>query len=871
MARGKDRNAKKEAAASTPSSSGETRNHTSGSGAPSEGLPPWVPPTLFGVLAVFLFREFVFSDRMLVGGDTLSLGYVARALYADALATLGRIPRWSPHLLGGTPFLEALSGGDSLYPPSLLLLLVLEPYRALGWKLVLHVFLAGLFFFGWVRAIGGSRQAALFGGAAYMLAPFLVGFVHPGHDGKIFVTALAPLLFWATERHFARATLASVAGIGLVVALVLYTTHFQMAYFLFGGAGVYAIYRTVRIVRADDEVFGTENAGRTRAAPAGGAEAAPATGATARAGFLRFGLFLAGSVLGAAGAAYQFVPAAEYVTESSRRIQTTRDAAGESGRAWSSSWSMHPEEAMSLIIPEFAGNAAGGAAWSTNTYWGRNGFKDNHEYAGLVVLLLAAISFAGARRRQLRYFLVVLGLLALAFALGTHTPVWGLFYAVVPGIRLFRAPGMVVYLFGFGAITLAALGVDRLRALVRDEDGWARIRNVLWGATGAMGLLALLVTSGVFTSLWTSIVYPGIDERRMQILAAHLPNVVRGASLAFVLTAAVAGVVWAAAARRIPWNAAFALLVGLAVVDAVRIDASFIQTLDFHQWSQADPNVRTLLEREQGSDEPYRLLSFVRAGQDVLPAMHGIELAAGHHPNDLSRYRELIGMVGSGMPRNLLPCDSLDRCTRVGVGLNPNVRRILNVRYLLWPDAEIGPWPGGGAVSRTQYGGGQPYQTLVAEDGLPRARLVGASVVKSDAEAVAYILGADHDPEREVVLAEVSPIALDGTPPNGSVTWVERGPDRLELRVESDRPALLVVADNWFPAWRARVDGTETDVLRAYHTLRAVPVPEGTTTVEMWYESTLLRRSFLVSIVTVLGLLAAWGYGTWRGRTREGS
>ena len=35
----------------------------------------------------------------------------------------------------------------------------------------------------------------------------------------------------------------------------------------------------------------------------------------------------------------------------------------------------------------------------------------------LTFLLLAAVAFVGARRKQLRYFLVVLGLVALAFAL----------------------------------------------------------------------------------------------------------------------------------------------------------------------------------------------------------------------------------------------------------------------------------------------------------------------------------------------------------------------------------------------------------------------------------------------------------------------
>ena len=90
---------------------------------------------------------------------------------------------------------------------------------------------------------------------------------------------------------------------------------------------------------------------------------------------------------------------------------------------------------------------------------------------------------------------------------------------------------------------------------------------------------------------------------------------------------------------------------------------------------------------------------------------------------------------------------------------------------------------------------------------------------------------------------------------------MERSPNRLELRVTSDRAALLVVADNWFPAWRASVDGVETDILRAYHTLRAIPVPAGTSTVRMWYASPLLQRSLLISVVVLLGLSLSWGWG----------
>ena len=424
-------------------------------------IPRWLPAATFVGLTVVLFRDFIFSDLMLLGGDTMALGYVARAWYADALATLGRIPGWAPGYLGGTPFLEALAGGDSLYPPSLLLLLLLEPHRALGWKLVLHYVAAGLFMFGWLRALGRSRAAALVGGTAYLLAPYFVSLVRPGHDGKIFVTALAPLLFWAVERHFGKPGLRTVCGIALVVGVILLTTHFQMAYFLFGAVGLYAIFRTIEMGRAGAEAE----------EPSDDGQAVPPPPSPWRPAGSRFALFLGASVLGAGVASVQLLPAFDYVNEHSRRIATTRASAGETGAAWSSSWSLHPEEALSMVIPEFAGNNGGGAEWAEGTYWGRNGHKDNHEGTGIVIVLLAAVAFTGAATSALRFFFLGLATLAFMFALGAHTPIWGVFYSFVYGINQFRAPSQAMFLFAFSAATLGALGLDRILGARREHVG----------------------------------------------------------------------------------------------------------------------------------------------------------------------------------------------------------------------------------------------------------------------------------------------------------------------------------------------------------------------------------------------------------------
>ena len=815
-------------------------------GAPA--IPGWLPWALFLGLTVFLFRAFIFSSAMLYGSDTLAGGYMARAIYADAVAELGRIPGWLPQFLGGTPFVEALSGADAFYPPSLLLLILLEPYRALGWKLVVHVAAAGFFMFLWVRALGVSRAAALVAGTGYMLAPVFVGLVFAGHDGKMFVTALTPLLFWATERHFLRPGLTSFTWLALVVAFVTLTPHFQMAYFLFGATGLFAIFRSIQILRGS----GPEVVPRADDGAPDASSADPRRGSRARA-VSRFGLFLAASITGALIAGGQLLPAIDYVTADSRRTATSEALDEEAALEWSSSWSLHPEEAFSLVIPEFSGaNIGGTGGWADNTYWGRNPFKHNHEYAGLVLLLLAAISFVGGSRRGLRWFFAGLAGTALFFALGANTPVWRIAYEVLPGISLFRAPSQAAYLVAFSAATLAALGVDRIFACVRDPGLGRRVQRLVLVATGVLGAVALLAAAGALTSLWTSVLYPGIAEAKRQALAAALPYIGTGAWTAVFLTGAVAALVWALRRAYLAPGIVLGALVALVALDAYRIDRVFIQTIDFDRWAAPDANIQAVLDREAGSSEPFRMLSFRNAGQDLMPALHGIELAAGHHPNDLARYRDLIGMVGSGQPMNLYGSE--------------NIRRLLNVRYLLWPDLQMGSSPQGNVFSRTQLPDGRIYETVFVEPGLPRARLVGSAVVRSDDEAMAYMLSPAFDPAGEVVLAEPPPVDLPGTPVAGEVDWLERGPDRMTLAVRSSAPALLAIADNWYPAWHASVNGRDAPVLRAYHTLRAIPVPAGESEVELWYRSDVVLRSFWLGFIILTGLLAANGVRIWSAR-----
>ncbi len=797
---------------------------------PLDRIPLWVTLVIFAGITLALFREFVFSDQMLLGQDTLALGYMARAFFADALRTTG-FPLWNPIILGGTPFLESLAGGDSLHPISVGLFFIMETYRALGWKLVIHVFLAGLGMYGWLRTIKVSRGAALVGGVGFLLAPYMVTLAFPGHDGKIFVTAMTPFLFWTIEWFLARRGWLPLSAMAGVIALVILSTHFQMAYFLFGAAGVYMAIRCVQVAREDREGKGWAGAGSA------------------------FGAFLLFSVLGAGITAVQLLPAVDYVTEHSRRAATTVDADPGRGIAFSSSWALHLEEAVSLAVPEFIGSSIGTTGWTTDTYWGRNPFKLNHEYLGLVLLLLAALSFTGGRLPWVRWSLTGIGVTALLFSLGQTTPIWRLFYEVVPGISLFRAPSMAIFIPGFVVATLAALGVDRGARMVK-EGRQAAVLKILGGGVGLLALGWLLAATGALSALWTSVVYREITPGQMEALENAWPHIVRGFGIAALLAALVTGI-WAAAARRLLPAALLAPALALLVtVDQWRVNEPFLEVMDYHSFAAPDANIQFLLERQRQED-PFRVLSFMRAGQDVEPGMHGLELAAGHHPNDLGRYRDLIGMEGSGLPQNL-------------ARFNPNLLAVLNIRYILWPDFQFGPLEGSEPLSALRFADGGVFSSVHPSPTLPRARVVGEALVLDPDQTLDAVLDLNRfDPTIQVILEEEPPISLGGRQIRGDVSWIERTPNRLVFEVRTSGPAMVALAENWFPAWRATVDGEETPVLRADHALRAVAVPGGTHRVEMWFDAPLVRLGLWISLISLALVVAAAGVDLARRRRSE--
>jgi hypothetical protein len=776
-------------------------------------IPAWLPPVTYALVTVLLFREFFLGGTAMLGMDSLALSYFARDFYTEFVQQYRRFPHWNPLLFGGLPFVEGMHG-DIFYPPSLAMFFI-DARAMWGWKMALHIFLAGMFAYLWLRrGLRLDRLPAFFGGLVFMMGANMVSLVLPGGDGKLFVSALAPLMFWLAERAVTSRRAADFAIFALGLALTLFTSHMQAAYYCVWGVSLYFLFRVWQVWRLE----------RAAALPAGRTAAS------------LVGMYTLAGVLGVGAAAVQFLPPLEYLREHSHRVD--RAERGETGRAWSASYSLNVEEIVSLAVPEFVGELTQTTAERAPAgYWGRNPLKLNNEYAGLVPLLLLPILFLRRRTPQV-WFFTGLGVLTLLYALADSTPLFHLFY-LIPGVSLFRAWSMIIFLYGLALATLGAIALQQLLEWLtqpRTDEPRAAARRALWIAAGVFGVLALLASAGVVTSVWLALFG---DAIRPDLLAANAAYIAMGFWIAFAIALATAGA-WELAAREVLTPAAFALLLAfIAAADLYRAGRPFIaQTALMNRFSERSPQFRPdesilALQQLSAAGGVFRVFDFGAYGQNDL-AVHGIEQLAGHHGNEIGRFRNLIG---GERAENLLESDL-------------RLAGLTNTEYFLVPGRVEDP-----ALEEVFVGS----QSVIYRyrDVMPRAYLVGsAEMVPGDA-AIGRLLAADFEPRTTAILAEPLPADVQLQPgAGGTVTWLQREVDRFTLRVNADAPALLVVLDNWYPAWEARLNDVVVPIHRANHTFRAVAVPAGEHTVTFRYTPAALQAGATISLAVLLLLLA---------------
>jgi len=216
------------------------------------------------------------------------------------------------------------------------------------------------------------------------------------------------------------------------------------------------------------------------------------------------------------------------------------------------------------------------------------------------------------------------------------------------------------------------------------------------------------------------------------------------------------------------------------------------------------------LEQLKSDSEIFR----VAADDQLLPGHFGIvtglEEIGGISPLRLARYNQFLQL--------------------------PNALEWLNVKYAITAE----PQKFAGAV-------------MAREGALELMRLTSPHAY---AWATQTIVLDQDDARAAAQLAAQTPSPL----PNSQVVVMARHPERIVLEATTPQDGYLLVSENFYPGWRATVNGQPTEILRANLTLRAIPIRAGQQRVEMWYDPLSFKLGAAISALTLLACIGALIY-----------
>jgi hypothetical protein len=480
------------------------------------------------------------------------------------------------------------------------------------------------------------------------------------------------------------------------------------------------------------------------------------------------------------------------------QLWTGLQAAGEGTRsggvpyAFAASFSLPPENFLTLLIPGFFGDLI------DFPYWGRTFLWESSLFFGLTGFVMSLFG-ACLRFPQKRIWSLMAAVL-LAIALGRHTPLFLLLYRYVPGFNLFRSSSE----FSLQAILflamLAGFGTD---AMLRSQFGAKVAAPAALFAALAIGAAGLLLRTGASTTIneaWNRSLgaipesgenYAGFGYQNAGLLGAAREfagtHCLISAAI-LLLIAALFGL------RTLRPEAAYVLAI-FGIVEAFVFARSSVTS--FSLATTVPPGVREFLSAHPGD---YRTLLSNRA------IAVGANDIWGYDPMVLRRYAEFVSYSQGNPDYDYTNMD-------VHVHEVSPLFRLLRLRF---------------AFTRR----GDEYEATEVSDPLPHLLLLNDYVRVSDRKEILNTLSTGSFDQRRTAILETAP---DPAPVpgllSGTVQLLGANSDSMTIAADVARPTLLLITDTYSRYWRALpmpgAGQSRYQVLPADYTLMAVPLAAG--------------------------------------------
>jgi len=372
---------------------------------------------IFSILFILIIVLIIFYKPILK--DTGTVQWDAKEVHLYNLIFSSKfwhennvLPTWNQYIFNGFPQI-ADPQVAIFYPINfLIVLLTIFSPKILMCQIALHYFLAGMFMFFLARYLTKNYLIGCFAAVAYMFSGFMIG--HASHIGMQNTATWLPLLLLLLLLLFEKRKILFSASFGFFLAIAFLAGHFQTFLYVFFFLLLVFIYKVFQ----NKELIKIKN--------------------------FKFVIIICAIFLFVIS--IQLLPTYQLTKESFR---------SELSLELSQTESLKPSSLLSFLYPNYNNVVRGG-------YKGPWDRTQNYLFIGFSTLILSIIGIVFSKKK-LKFFLLLVVVIALTYSFGKYFFVQPIFYKLLPLFDKIRAPSNMMLLVEFSLILLAVLGLDFLK------------------------------------------------------------------------------------------------------------------------------------------------------------------------------------------------------------------------------------------------------------------------------------------------------------------------------------------------------------------------------------------------------------------------
>ena len=814
-----------------------------------KALPDLIVLVAFIVISFVYFSSAVMDGRKLSQHDSLAAigqGQEAREYMAQ---NDGERTRWTNSMFGGMPTYQMGPSYNSTKPIDA----AKQAYQLFLPNYVYLVFIMMLGFYILMRALKANYLVSALGAIIWAFSSYFFIIIAAGHLWKFITLAYIPPTIAGMILAYHRKYWVGALLIMVFVAFQLSANHIQMSYyFMIVMVAIAIAYLVEAIKKKQLGVY-----------------------------FKSTGIIVVAGLIGVTANISSLYHTYEYSKETMRgkselshhSAENKTDAGLE--RDYITAWSYGIGETFTLLVPNTKGGAS--VPLSQNPiamkkaspeyrdiynqigqYWGDQPGTSGPVYAGALVMMLFVLGLFIVKG-PMKWALLGATILSIMLSWGKNfMGLTDFFIDYVPMYNKFRTVSSILVVAEFTIPLLAALTVKEL--IQKPQILRNNIRPLFYsvGLTAGVALLFAVLPRLFFSSF-----IPLSEMQSLQSLPAeHIQPIIANLeemriamfttdawrSAAFILAGSF--MIWLFVKSKIKTQWLVGVILLISLVDMWQVNKRYLNDEMFTPPTQNQKAFTKTPTDEAILQDPtlyYRVLNMATStfNDGITPYWH--KTVGGYHAAKLRRYQDLIE-VHLSSEMEALRNEIIETQGNLGTvsGNDFDVLNMLNTKWVIMPtqSGQTLPIENPNAFGNAWFVDNVVFVDSPDEeiDALGEVDLHTTVVVnKNEAEVLKNWTVTPHD--------SLSTIQLTDYKAN-----------KLRYKVDAKKDELAVFSEIYYPdGWQITIDGKPAQMLRANYTLRALPIPAGTKTVEFYFNPTSIKVTDGIAYGAILLMLLTAG------------